>query len=241
METKLFVGISDIEVKSDSTGSGNTIIGYGSTWGNSDLVGDVVAPNAFTKSLSSGKKIKMLWMHDWREPIGVWTSITEDEKGLRVEGKLSNTAKSNEIKNLLRDGAIDGLSVSFMTKDYEYKGDNRIIKEAELLEISVVSRPCNEQALISEVKSVEDMTEREFEKKLRDAVGLSKKQAMSLMSAGFKTMKGLRDADEIDESNENEVETEHKQEPVIENDEEAIKAESELKNELLKLLNKFQV
>lgn len=196
METKVFVGLDNFEVKSGEDGKGNTIVGYGSTWGNADLVGDIIAPRAFSKSLASGRKVKMLWMHDWKEPIGVWTSISEDEKGLRVEGKLSDTVKGNEIKALLKDGAIDGLSVSFRINDYEYQGDNRVIKEATLHEISVVSIPCNEQALVEEIKSLEELREKDIEKALRDAFAFSRKEAKAFMSAGFAELKSLRDASE---------------------------------------------
>lgn len=192
METKAFVNIDNLEIKSGE--SGNTIVGYGSTWGNADLVGDIIEKDAFSKSLASGKKIKMLWMHDWKEPIGVWTSITQDEKGLRVEGRFSDTNKAREVRNLVKDGAIDGLSVSFRINDHEWKDNNRIIKAATLSEISIVSIPCNEEALITEVKSADEMNEREFEKSMRDAYGFSRKKA-KILAGVFAKMNGLRDAD----------------------------------------------
>ena len=65
--------------------------------------------------LTRGKgSIRMLFQHDPAEPIGVWEEIREDEKGLYVRGRIvSQTARGQEVLNLMRAGAIDGLSIGF--------------------------------------------------------------------------------------------------------------------------------
>ena len=66
-----------------------TISGYGSIFGNEDLGGDVVIKGAFADSIASGRKVRMFWSHDMKQPIGVWDRIAEDEKGLRMSGRLA--------------------------------------------------------------------------------------------------------------------------------------------------------
>lgn len=55
--------------------AGAVIEGYASVFGERDQGGDVVLPGAYTASLAamgrSGRRVKMLWQHDPREPIGV--------------------------------------------------------------------------------------------------------------------------------------------------------------------------
>ena len=56
----------------------------------------------------------MLFQHDPGEPIGVWREIIEDARGLLVRGQLlPQVAKSREILALMREGALDGLSIGF--------------------------------------------------------------------------------------------------------------------------------
>ena len=174
-------------------GETRTISGRGSVYGNVDLGGDVVLPGAFTKSLASGRKVAMLWQHDTREVIGMWTKVTEDADGLNVEGVLADTPRGNEAYALLKMGAIDGLSIGYQTKDSEWREDVRAIKEAELWEVSVVTFPMNEEARVDAVKAAA-MTEREMERKLTQDAGLSRSVARRLMEGGFNAVKGMQDA-----------------------------------------------
>lgn len=193
METK---SLDIFELKMDSTQEG-VVIGYGSVFGNIDRGGDIVAKGAFTDSLASGRKPKMLFQHDPSDVIGVWTEATEDEKGLRVVGKLANTPKGNEVKELIKIGAIEGLSIGYrvIESDVDNESGARIIKQAELFEISVVSFPMNESAVIDQIKAA-SMTKREIEKKLRDA-GFSKSVAATLLKGGFEAISNSQwDVDE---------------------------------------------
>lgn len=172
-------------------------VGYGSTFGNVDQGGDVVIKGAFTKSLAMrpAPAVKCLFQHDPNQPIGVWTSLSEDEKGLKAEGKLlTATSKGRDVYEMMKAGAVDGLSIGFMTKDasYDKASGARLLKQLDLREISVVTFPMNEQATIAAVKA-EEMTERDFERFLRDA-GFSATQAKTIVSQGFKSLRRERDA-----------------------------------------------
>jgi HK97 family phage prohead protease len=174
-------------------GETRTISGRGSVFGTVDLGGDVVLPGAFAKSIASGRKVAMLWQHDTREVIGMWTKVTEDADGLNVEGVLADTPRGNEAYALLKMGAIDGLSIGYRTLDSEWRDDVRAIKEAELWEVSVVTFPMNEEARVDAVKAAA-MTEREMERKLTQDAGLSRTVARRLMDGGFEAVKGMQDA-----------------------------------------------
>ena len=168
--------------------------GYASVFGNKDLGNDVVQAGAFRKSLrgKSPKKIKMLFQHDTKEPIGVYTQIKEDGQGLYVKGQLAmNTQKGKEVYELMKMGAIDGLSVGYRVdaKGYHYdeRGKRRMLKEVDLMEISAVTFPMNPKARISAVKA-EDRSVRDWETFLRDEGGLSRSESKVAANAVSKAL-----------------------------------------------------
>ena len=131
--------------------------GYASLFGLVDMGKDQVMPGAFRDSLlkrGSGG-VKMLWQHQASQPIGSWQSIIEDARGLRVRGRLNlEVARAREILALMRDGALDGLSIGFKTeKSVKDKASGvRSLTRLDLWEISVVTFPMLPQARISAVK-----------------------------------------------------------------------------------------
>jgi len=169
------------EIKSDAKG---IFTGYGSIFGNEDQGNDVMKKGAFTKSLTRrpASKVKMLYQHKTDEPIGIFTEMYEDNKGLYVKGQLAmGTQKGREAYELLKMGALDGMSIGFKA-DPDKQGYNenkrgvRTLKEVDLMEISLVTFPMNESALIETVKG-NAKNIREWEKILRDAGGLSRTEA----------------------------------------------------------------
>lgn len=179
--------------------------GYGSTFGGRpDAFGDVIAPGAFAASLAAhkanGTAPALLWAHDTNEPIGIWTELREDEHGLLVAGKLAlDVRRAAEAHALMKAGAV-GLSIGYRTRDAgRDKNGNRVLKQIDLAEISVVAIPANTDARITSVKSAVDASDirnpRDFEKFLRDA-GFPRAFAVAATNHGFKTAAGLRDADD---------------------------------------------
>ena len=156
-ETPLDVSLEIKEVSADGT-----FVGYGSLFNNIDLDRDIMAPGAFTKTLKKKgpQKVKLLWQHDPAQPIGVWEELTEDKRGLKVKGRLlvgQGVPKADEAYALLKAGALDAMSVGFMIPpggwEYDDKKQVRIIKEADLWEISLVTFPANPKARVTRVKS----------------------------------------------------------------------------------------
>lgn len=177
--------------------------GYGSVFGVIDSYKEVVAPGAFTKSLQR-RTPSLLWQHRSSEPIGVYTSIREDQTGLYVEGKLAlKTARGAEAYELLKMGAISGLSIGFLVKLFEYinNGEEEVrrLTEIDLWEVSLVTFPANDAARVSGVKSIDTIESlADAEAFLREAGGLSRREATALVSR-IKSLRGRGDPDELGE------------------------------------------
>ena len=130
--------------------------GYASLFGRVDLGKDLVEKGAFAASLKArgAAGIRMLFQHDPAEPIGVWSEIREDARGLFVRGRLTkDVARAREVLSLMRGGALDGLSIGFRAvraKSDPRSGVRRIL-EADLWEISVVTFPMLPSARVSDV------------------------------------------------------------------------------------------
>ncbi len=151
------------------------IEGYASLFGAVDQSGDVVEPGAYSASLEragrAGRGIKMLWQHDPREPIGVWDSVEEDEKGLRVKGRLlDSVARGREAAALIAAGAIDGLSIGYRTRRAtKTASGQRVLQEVELWEVSLVTFPMLPQARLGEKGETPDDSLRDLAEALNAA------------------------------------------------------------------------
>ncbi len=186
------------EFKADDDG---TIEGYGSIFGNEDLGGDVVESGAFAETLKE-RKPRLLWQHDTRQPIGAWTELKEDKKGLRVRGRLAlGTQQGREAHELVKMEALEGLSIGYGIRPggFEYDTDSHVrrLKSLDLWEVSLVTFPMNELAGIDTVKARlsrgEQVSKRDLERILRDA-GFSRDQSRAICAKGFDGL-AARDAD----------------------------------------------
>ena len=118
----------------------------------------MVMPGAFQRSIARRQVsgIRMLYQHDPAQPIGVWTELREDQRGLFVRGRLMlDVARGREVASLMRAGALDGLSIGFKT--VRARADRasgiRRLTEIDLWEISVVTFPMQPGARVRAVKS----------------------------------------------------------------------------------------
>ena len=188
-----------------AVGDDGTIEGYGSVFGVRDAYDDVIAPGAYAQSLKAhkaeGTMPAMLWQHDASVPIGVWLEMVEDAKGLRIKGRLAlETVKGAEAYALLKMGALNGLSIGFVSKQWTYdrETDVRTLTEVELWEVSLVTFPANEAARITGVKAADlagIKTIRQAETALRDA-GFSADAAKALIAGVKRIALDERDAHE---------------------------------------------
>ena len=170
-----------LEIKSFA---GRKFTGYGSVFGNRDLGNDIVLPGAFAQSLAEHKRAGtmplMFWMHNASEVPGLWLDMGEDGKGLCVEGEILDTQLGRDVGTLLARKAVRGLSMGYRVIDKEYDGDgNRLLKQVDLHEVSIVSMAMNPLAQVEAIKARLSAageyvpTEREVEQRLRTA-GFSK-------------------------------------------------------------------
>lgn len=143
-----------------TTDEAGTIAGYAAVWGRADSFGDVLVRGAFAASLAqhkaAGTTPLMLWSHDPANPIGVWDSIVEDARGLRVAGRLVlDSTAGRDAYALLRAGAWSGLSIGFRTVRATATAKGRRVEAVDLAEISGVTRPAQPAARITEVRSTD--------------------------------------------------------------------------------------
>lgn len=198
-ETKTGAAVLDIK----ATGAKGEFEGYASTFGGEpDSYGDIIAPGAYSDSLSrhkaKGTMPRMFWQHNTSEPIGKWTEAVEDGKGLKVSGRLNmGVRRAAEAYELLKAGDIDGLSIGYRIEAYEVDEDEPgiwTLTRLDLKEVSVVSMGANENATVESVKAAkagivrtdeliarvaagERLTEREFEDLAKGTWRLTNSQA----------------------------------------------------------------
>lgn len=190
-----------VELALDEVETDGTFAGYASLFGKVDLGKDVVERGAFANSLKvrGAGGIRMLFQHDPNEPIGTWTEIREDARGLFVRGRLAtNVGRAREVLSLMRGGALDGLSIGFRAvkaRRDQASGVRRIL-EADLWEISIVTFPMLPGARIEMVKGQARKlpTVREFETWLTRDAGLSRGDARTVIATGFAGLVRKRDA-----------------------------------------------
>lgn len=180
-----------------------TFEGYASTFGNIDNGDDIMVAGCFTDSLIKRpiERVKMLWQHRTDQPIGKWLEAREDSKGLWVKGKLFlGVQKGKEAYELMREGAVDGLSIGYRTLEDEFDRELgvRRLKKVDLREVSAVTFPMNEMATVSMVKNGALPTEREFERMLVRDAGFTRSQAKVIITTGYKSLHAERDAGEDD-------------------------------------------
>jgi uncharacterized protein len=177
----------DLEIKLAGDGAtAGTVDGYGSVFGIVDRGGDIVEAGAFKASLADWKRRKamppILWQHDPTMPIGVWTDISEDEKGLKVQGQLVlDVPQAAAARALISAGAVKGLSIGYETKvsSVERSTGVRRLKTLDLWEISLVTFPMMPQAQVSGVKAIDA---RALEAALRTDGGLSSAAAVKAVA-----------------------------------------------------------
>lgn len=185
METKLLHNAQELKFSVNEQGV-TTIKGYASVFGGVDYYGDTIKPGAYIKTLENrSRPVLMRWNH-FGPVIGKWLEIKEDSIGLYVEGELTpgHTVASDAAASL-KHGAVDGMSIGFIPKDFNQNGVIRELTEIDLIEISIVEEPADNQARISSVKSalLECRSLKEVEGILREQFKFSQTEATAIVSA----------------------------------------------------------
>ena len=139
LEQKNTGSIKDIDVQS------RIVTGYLSSFGNIDSDNDIIEKGAFTKSINERfNDIFYLQQHNWERPLGKFTKLVEDEKGLYFEGEVINTSYGIDQLKLYEAGIVKEHSIGFVTvKSDKASTGTRLIKEVKLYEGSAVTLGAN--------------------------------------------------------------------------------------------------
>jgi len=183
-------------VKAEDVAEDGTFEGYGSVYGVVDSYQEVVAAGAFAESLAEldakQRRVPVLWQHRSDQPIGIYSEITEDDTGLFVKGRLliGSVAQATEAHALMKAGAVTGLSIGYWVRKSERDEESgvRTLTQLDLVEVSLVTFPANDDARVEAVKFKLAHGElpniREFEKLLCEA-GFSRRQAKVVAGHGL--------------------------------------------------------
>ena len=113
--------------------------GYAALWNRVDRAGDVMRRGVFADGA-----VPLLWQHRGA-PVGAATVVGNDA-GLHVSGEIADT----EIADLVRRGALTGLSVGYRTRTSR-QGAWRELMAADLIEVSLVAQPMQPGARIAAI------------------------------------------------------------------------------------------
>ena len=156
-----------IELKANEAGK---VAGFFSTYDKTpDSYGDIIEPGAFTETLekrkATGHPFPLCLNHDFSVVIGACDSIEEKEKGPFVEASLFDTGRAQEVRTWLKSGAIYQFSFAYdvlqrrdPTEEEKKAGVMNVLQKIELFEVSIVTVPANQNAVVTEVKGVEPET-----------------------------------------------------------------------------------
>jgi HK97 family phage prohead protease len=132
-----------------------TFEGIASAYGGPpDSYGDVIEKGAFTKTIDDHKgEVVVLWQHDTTEPIGRG-ELEDTTEGLIIKGRLElDLLTAQKAYVALRTKLVKGLSIGFRTIRKKTEKGIRKLLEIKLYEISLVTFPANDRAMVTDVKS----------------------------------------------------------------------------------------
>ena len=134
-----------------------------------DSYGDIIAPGAFTETLAkraeTGHPFPICSNHDFDKVIGVADKIEDTEKGPHMEGHFLDTPQAQEVREMVKSGAIYQFSFAYdvldrrdPTSEEKEKGISNVLTKVDLFEISVVTVPANQNAVVTDIKTAEPET-----------------------------------------------------------------------------------
>lgn len=132
--------------------SGVRFAGYAALFDRQDRGGDIIRRGAFARAIQwwRGRKLPLLWQHRPDTPIGIIESMAEDDRGLRVIGRVRADAPG-EAAAMLKGGQINGLSFGYRVAKADGRAP-RVLKDLDLIEVSLVSFPMQPAARVHAVE-----------------------------------------------------------------------------------------
>jgi len=163
------VTVGPLDVR--AAGDGMQFSGYAAVF-NSDSEPlpfiEQIAPGAFKRSLSSGREIRMFNNHNTDQVLATTKnatlSLTEDDRGLRVDAKLPDTTLGRDLATLIADGTVHSMSFGFSVPQggdsWSADGTSRVLREVVLHEVSIVQGfPAYPETAGATVRTADDVVE----------------------------------------------------------------------------------
>lgn len=201
-ERRAFKGIELREADKPADGRIATLVGYAAVFNSlsEDLGGfrESIRPGAFKESLARGDDIRALFGHDSNAVIGRRSastlSLTEDEKGLKVEVAIPDTSVGRDLVVSVKRGDITGMSFGFSVVKQDWAKVNRdgdVVYRRELIavdlfEVSAVAWPAYVDT------SVEARSKSDLEAILKEGRTLLGKDAQERRDRRIKLYKARR-------------------------------------------------
>ena len=119
-----------------------------------DRIGDLIPKDAWL--LDEFKKNPVIFFnHEPKDIIGKATAVEATDEGLKIRVRLSNSKEGvvPYVRDLVQEGILKAFSVGFNDHGSSEKDNDgtNVIKQAELLETSIVSIPMNQDSLFTVV------------------------------------------------------------------------------------------
>lgn len=131
--------------------AGVRFAGYAALFDREDRGGDIIRRGAFARAIAAGRgrKVPLLWQHRPDRVIGMVETLEEDQRGLRVIGRVEPQA--DEAARMLKGGQVNGLSFGYRVIRADGKAP-RVLKDLELVEVSLVTFPMQPGARVHAVE-----------------------------------------------------------------------------------------
>ena len=230
-----------IELKSNEVGG---ISGFFSTYDKTpDSYGDIIEPGAFTETLKkreeSGHPFPLCWNHDFSAVIGAVDSVKDTDKGPYIEAHFLDTTLAQDVRKMLQSGAVyqfsfayDVLGARVPDEEEKKSGIQNVLTKLEVFEISVVTVPANQNAVATEVKSVELETKQGKRNRKADE---------DIIRSCIESLQSLLDDGEEDSAEKDEASKEEATQEVNEaSEEQSENGNSKRASDILEKINQFK-
>ena len=149
---KITVPVSLVAADTDS----RTISGRIVTWGEAGNTS--AGKTVFAKDSIALKPVKLFIDHNMDKTIGKVLDFDSNDEGIDATFKIANTQRGNDALVEAMEGLKDGFSVGIKLTEYDNTDEGLIVKNSQLVEVSLVETPAIDSARVSEVAASDDPT-----------------------------------------------------------------------------------
>lgn len=201
-----------MQLKADEAGK---ISGFFSTYEKTpDSYGDIIEPGAFSGTIArrkeTGHPFPLCFNHNFDHVIGAVNTVEEKDNGPYIEADFIETQQAQDVRTMVKSGAIYQFSFAYdilkrRDPDDEEKknGVTNVLQELEVYEVSVVTVPANQNAVMTDIKSLIDLEVKSGRR--------NRKSDEEIIRSCIESLKSLLDDGEEDKPEEDETSKEETQ------------------------------